>query len=198
MKIVVTLVQIRRIQLHSLVLRALNMARPPASFRIAGNCIAAALLIWAAFATAPLWAQQADGPQAEAQGQRNQNALANRMTQLEEQIVDLQVVIGTLQSLVRQQSVGGDYPPAAAPLPPPGQRNPASNPGGGTQSDVGMRVTVIETQIQALTGQIERLSQQLQQLQSGGTGGLGLGAGSQPQADPPAGPPDDNLGRLMR
>jgi len=175
------------------------MARPPASFRIAANCITAALLIWAVFATLPLRAQQADAPQAEAQGQGNQNALANRMTQLEEQIVDLQVVIGTLQSLVRQQNAGGDYPPAAAPLPPPGQSDPSSLPGGGTQSDVGMRVTVIETQIQALTGQIEQLSQQLQRLRAaGGASGFGVEAGSQPPADPPADPPDDNLGRLMR
>ena len=174
------------------------MVGPPASFRIAGNCIAAALLIWTAFATPPLWAQQAEAPQAEAKGQGDQGALAKRMTQLEEQIVDLQVVIGTLQSLVRRQDGGGDYPPAAAPLPPPGQSDPASNPGGSAQPEVGMRLTVIETQIQALTGQIEQLSQQLQQLQSGGTGGFGVGEGSQPQAAPPADPPDDNLGRLMR
>ncbi len=170
------------------------MARQPASFRIAGNCIAAALLAWAAVAAAPLWAQQSDAPKAEAQGQGEQNALGNRMTQLEEQIVDLQVVIGTLKSLVRQQNASADYQPAAAPLPPPGQRDPASFPAGGGQSDVGIRLTVIETQIQALTGQIEQLSQRLQQLQSGGTGGFGMGEGSQPPADPP----DDNLGRLLR
>jgi TolA-binding protein len=173
------------------------MVGPPASFRIAGNCIAAAFLIWTAFASPPLRAQQADAPQA--QGQGDQNALANRMTQLEEQIVDLQVVIGTLQSLARRQYVGGDYPPAAAPLPPPGQSDPASLPAGATPSDVGMRVTVIETQIQALTGQIEQFSQQLQRLQAaGGAGGFGMEAGSPPLADPPASPPDDNLGRLLR
>ena len=174
------------------------MRAQPASFRVARSCIASALLILTACLAVPSWAQQADAPKAEAKGQANQGALANRMTQLEEQIVDLQVVIGTLQSLVRQQNAGADYQPATAPLPPPGQGGQMGGSPGGAQSGVGVRLTVIETQIQALTGQIEQLSQQLQQLQSGGTGGFGAEAGPQPQAEPPAGPPDVNLGRLMR
>lgn len=198
MEVVATLLRNCRIQRRSLVLRALNMARQPASFRIAGNCIAAALLAWAAVAAAPLWAQQPDAPQAKAQGQGDQTALANRMTQLEEQIVDLQVVIGTLQSLVRQQNAPGDYQQAPASEAILNQGNQLSLPPSSGGSEVGTRLTVIETQIQALTGQIEQLSQRLQQLQSGGTGSFSMGEGSQPPADPPADPPDDNLGRLMR
>jgi len=174
------------------------MGAQPASFRVARNCIASALLIWIVFAAAPLWAQQADAPQAEAKGQADQGPLANRMTQLEEQIVDLQVVIGTLQSLVRQQNAPGDYQRAPASGAISNQGNQLSLPPSGGGSEVGTRLTVIETQIQALTGQIEQLSQQLQQMQAGGTGGFGVGEGSQPQAAPPADPPDDNLGRLMR
>lgn len=174
------------------------MGAQQASFRVARNCIASALLIWTAFAAAPSWAQQADAPQAKAGAQADQGALDKRMTQLEEQIVDLQVVIGTLQSLVRQQDAPGDFQPFPAPGPARDLGNSANLSAGGAPSDVGMRLTVIETQIQALTGQIEQLSQQLQQLQTGGTGGFGMGEGSQPPADPPAGPPDDNLGRLLR
>jgi hypothetical protein len=120
------------------------------------------------------------------------------MTQLEEQIVDLQVVIGTLQSLVRQQDASAEYQSGPPPQASPGQGAQTGIPGGGNSSDVGMRLTVIETQIQALTGQIGQLSQQLQQLQSGGTGGFGVGEGPQPQAAPPQSSPTDNLGRLMQ
>jgi len=174
------------------------MGAQQASFRVARNCIASALLIWTVCAAAPSWAQQADAPQAEAKGQADQGPLAKRMTQLEEQIVDLQVVIGTLQSLVRQQNVGADYQAAPASDAILNRGNQPSLPPTNGGSEVGTRLTVIETQIQALTGQVEQLSQRLQQLQGTGGSGLGMDAGSQPQADPPAGPPDDNLGRLMR
>ena len=174
------------------------MSAQPASFRVAWSCIASALLIWGACLAVPSWAQQAEAPKAEAKGQANQGALANRVTQLEEQIVDLQVVIDTLQSLVRQQNAGGGYQQAPASEAVLNQGNQLSLPPSSGGSDVGTRLTVIETQIQALTGQVEQLSQQLQQLQSGGSGGFGAGPGSPPQAEQPAAPPDDNLGRLMR
>jgi len=177
-------------------LRVFAMARRPTFSGIAAICVAILLAVW----TAPTWAQQAEAPakKAQSKGKGDQSGLAKRMTQLEEQIVDLQVVIGTLQTLVRRQDTPGDYQQAPSQF----QQAPTQDvqpqqtagPSGGAPTDVGMRITVIETQIQALTGQIEQLSQRLQQLQSGGTGGFGTGQGSQP----PTAPPDDNLGRLMR
>lgn len=78
--------------------------------------------------------------------QANANAgLAQRVEQLEAQLVDLQVVIGTLESLARS---GG-------PRPSPAASAPAF---GGDQG----RIEVLETQIRALTSQVEQLSQQVQ------------------------------------
>lgn len=89
--------------------------------------------------------------------------LAARLGQLEEQIVDLQVVTGTLQSLLKGQgqAAGQGAPtgqPDGTPLSP-------SLPGAGA-SELGGRVDVIETQIRALTGQIEQMSARLAQLEA--------------------------------
>lgn len=73
--------------------------------------------------------------------------LRQRVEQLEEQLVDLQVVIGTLESLAR---TGGA---AAAPV-----RSEAS--GGVAASDKG-RLDSIETQIRALTAQVEQLASEV-------------------------------------
>lgn len=78
--------------------------------------------------------------------------LRRRVQQLEEQIVDMQVVIGTLESLAR--SGGG---PAAAPR--------VVAPVGGGGADNG-RIDALETQIRALSSQIE----QLQNGRAAGTG----------------------------
>lgn len=78
--------------------------------------------------------------------------LRQRVEQLEEQLVDLQVVIGTLESLAR--SGGG--------APPPPSRGPA---GPALSSGDGPRVEALETQIRALTMQIERLAEQVRQLE---------------------------------
>ncbi|MGI9384088.1 MAG: tol-pal system protein YbgF [Methyloligellaceae bacterium] len=95
------------------------------------------------------------------------DATARRMRQLEEQIVDLQVVIGTLHFLVRGRGGVGERAVSAAP-----QRSDPSNlgrpqaVGGGAASDLAARVDVIETQISALTGQISQLTTQLADLQA--------------------------------
>ncbi|MEZ5844236.1 MAG: tol-pal system protein YbgF [Hyphomicrobiaceae bacterium] len=70
--------------------------------------------------------------------------LRQRVEQLEEQLVDIQVVLGTLQSLAQGQR--------AAPVPFAGQVSSSGGQGG----DSG-RLDVIETQIRALSLQIERL-----------------------------------------
>lgn len=77
--------------------------------------------------------------------------VGDRVTQIEEQMVDLQVVIGTLQSLVAK---GGAAPDGQSPA-------LVAAPGSG---DLGARVQVMETQIQALSGQISELTRQLSAL----------------------------------
>jgi len=72
--------------------------------------------------------------------------LRQRIEQLEEQLVDIQVVLGTLQSLAQGQR--------ASPAPFSGATSGLQQGGG---SGDGPRIDVIETQIRALSQQIERL-----------------------------------------
>lgn len=74
-------------------------------------------------------------------------ALKKRVEQLEEQLVDLQVVIGTLESLAR----AGVRQPSSAP--------PAAAGAGMSGSDQA-RLETLETQIRALTAQVEQLSRE--------------------------------------
>ena len=78
--------------------------------------------------------------------------LRQRVEQLEEQLVDMQVLVGTLESLARGGGGG-----AAAP-----------RSGGGSLSGASeaARIDALETQVRAMTSQIEQLSQALRQ-QSG-------------------------------
>jgi len=95
--------------------------------------------------------------------------LQRRVEQLEEQLVDLQVVIGTLESLARGASA-----PAGGPRGGPGQSAAVS------AADAG-RMDAIETQIRALAAQLESLQDQVRGL--GGRSGLNV-----PNSDaPPAG-----------
>jgi tol-pal system protein YbgF len=95
--------------------------------------------------------------------------LQRRVEQLEEQFVDLQVTIGTLESLAR----GGTAPSVG----------PRSGPGASAAvnaADAG-RMDAIETQIRALAAQLESLQDQVRAL--GGRTGLNV-----PNSDaPPAG-----------
>ncbi|MDA7947240.1 MAG: tol-pal system protein YbgF [Hyphomicrobiaceae bacterium] len=79
--------------------------------------------------------------------------LQERISQLEQRIVDLQSVVATLQSFVKQG--GGAQAPASA-LPSSG----AGAPGGGP-SELSIRVLALETQIRALTGQMEQINSRL-------------------------------------
>lgn len=76
-------------------------------------------------------------------------ALRARVEQLEEQLTDMQVVIGTLESL------GRSSPSGASPRP---------GPAGGVDQ---ARVDSLETQIRAIAGQLEQLSGQVRQLSTG-------------------------------
>jgi tol-pal system protein YbgF len=88
--------------------------------------------------------------------------LRRRVQQLEEQIVDMQVVIGTLESLARSGG-GAVQPRVVAPV-------------GGGGADAG-RIDALEMQIRALTSQIE-------QMQSGRGGDASPGYSASPM--PPA------------
>ncbi|MEQ1711590.1 MAG: tol-pal system protein YbgF [Hyphomicrobium sp.] len=92
--------------------------------------------------------------------------LRQRVEALEEQLVDLQVVIGTLESLAKS---GGGSAAAA----------PAWRSGGASSGADQARLEGVETQIRALTAQIEQLSGQGRQV-SGGGGGSAAAASPPP------------------
>ena len=79
------------------------------------------------------------------------SGLRQRVEQLEEQLVDMQVVVGTLESLARGTT---------APAPSAGRPGPAAAIGA---ADAG-RIDGIETQIRALAVQLEQLQEQLRAL----------------------------------
>ena len=79
-------------------------------------------------------------------------ALSKRVEQLEEQLVDMQVVVGTLQSLARSWA-GGSSTPAA--------RNSASSYYSGAETG---RLDALETQIRALAAQMQQITLQLSTL----------------------------------
>lgn len=108
-----------------------------------------AVLLAPALVTTALAQNAAANPPAN--GEANA-ALQQRVDQLEEQLVDMQVVVGTLESLAR----GGGA--AAAPA--------ASTSTGYGGADP--RVDALETQVRALTAQIEQLTSQVQSLSGGG------------------------------
>src|SRR5262245_34467058 len=88
--------------------------------------------------------------------------LQRRVEQLEEQLVDMQVTIGTLESLAR----GG-----AAPS-PGGQMSGAAL----SASDAG-RLDALETQIRAMAAQLENLQDQVRNFSAGRGGGPAPGGG---------------------
>ncbi|MDX2288634.1 MAG: tol-pal system protein YbgF [Hyphomicrobiaceae bacterium] len=130
----------------------------------------------ACLAAVPAHAQQQ--PAAKPAGAGSTAALEKRVEQLAEQIVDMQVVMGTLESLARQ---GAPSAPAAAPA-------YAAAPGAsGVGAADSARVEGMETQIQALTAQIELLTRQVRELSSGGQrGDAGRPAGADTYAAAPS------------
>ena len=80
-------------------------------------------------------------------------ALRQRIEQLEEQLVDMQVVVGTLESLARG---------ATAPAPGAGRQTPG--PGAAIGAADAGRLDGIETQIRALAAQLEQVQEQVRAL----------------------------------
>lgn len=98
---------------------------------------------------------------------RSDGALRQRVEQLEEQLTDLQVSIGTLESM----RGGGAAASAAGAM--------RSAPGGGGGDAV--RVDALEQQMRQMSAQIEQLAQQVRALSAGG--------GASPAAQPAPGVP---------
>lgn len=117
------------------------------------------------------------------------NPLRSRVEQLEEQLVDLQVTIGTLESLARTTGVNASAGSSQA------YRPPASSSGGGDQSSTAARVDGLEIQMRALVGQVEQLNDQVRALNGrrssapdgGDTRLAGIGAPPVRPAGPPGG-----------
>lgn len=97
-------------------------------------------------AAAPKKAEKPDG-----------DGASSRMARLEDQMVDIQVALGTLQSLVRNNAGGGGTPM-------PRSESPLIS--GAGDGDMAARLQALETQIGALTAQIEQINRQMGQ---GGT-----------------------------
>lgn len=121
----------------------LNMIRRPVTLSLATVAAGCALVAPVLLGFTPVYAQQQPAEASDAQ----------RIQTLEERIRDMQAVIGTLQSFVRDG--GGAAVPGAAP-----EGNGAP---GGAPSELSIRVLALETQIRALTGQMKDVIARLDQ-----------------------------------
>lgn len=110
-------------------------------------------------ATPPPARQPAKDEVAQGRPATTDSQLRQRVEQLEEQLSEMQVVIGTLESLGRSPAVAPSGTPVSRGAPVGGQ-------------DQG-RIEDLETQVRALTNQLEQLSEQVRQL-----GGRRTDAGS--------------------
>jgi tol-pal system protein YbgF len=137
----------------------------------------------------PPAAQKGGQPPAREGAPAGDAALRQRVEQLEEQLVDMQVVIGTLESLAR----GGGAQGAAGSRPMPG-------PSAAVSAAEAGRIDGMETQIRALAAQLEQLQEQVRAL--GGRGSAMPQGASDPPGPAPrpgrpqleAGPPQERAG----
>jgi tol-pal system protein YbgF len=137
---------------------------PKAWLRASALAAALVLPVFAAVAQQfPPVARSPQTPQMPAAVQPGDAGLQRRVEQLEEQLADMQVVVGTLESLAR----GGAAPPAG------GQMSSAAL----SASDAG-RLDALETQIRAMAAQLDNLQEQVRSLSDrrGGAGPGGFGA----------------------
>lgn len=104
-------------------------------------------------------------------------SLQKRVEQLEEQLVDIQVTIGTLESLAR--SGGGGR----------GGSGGYSGGGGGLSSGDAVRLESMETQLRALSSEVQRLKEPGRGGDRGDAGGRGSSFAAAPQAPAPVSPP---------
>lgn len=112
---------------------------------------------WGIVSAGPAVAQQMAAPEAAPSG----GALDERIRRLEERIQDLQIVIGTLQSFIRNDAAA----PAQGGFPPAGGQPEIAGRGG--PSEVSIRVLALETQIRALTGQMAQITERLNRIEAG-------------------------------
>jgi tol-pal system protein YbgF len=91
-------------------------------------------------------------PPASAMPQQGDGSVASRVGRLEGQIADLQIMIGTLESLLREK--------------PGATLQHEAPPGPGADSNLAPRVDALETQIGALTNQLERIGRQLASIEA--------------------------------
>lgn len=102
--------------------------------------------------------QALEAPAGETGGRGADSELRQRVDQLEEQFVDLQIVVGTLESLAKPG--GGAAPPSSASAGPQG---PVGYAGAGQDS---AHLEALETQVRALTAQLEQMSEQIRALEA--------------------------------
>jgi tol-pal system protein YbgF len=117
-----------------------------------------------------------------AEAQQGGEADANRINRLEKEFQDLQVSVGTLESLLRSKP-GALLPQEAAQAAPDGRANSAAI------GDLTSRVGALETQIGALTNQLERLSKELAALKANLPVTASVAPAQRPAASPVPAPP---------
>lgn len=132
--------------------------------------VALALVFGVWVAMEPAVAQQsASRPQARSKAKGasddGDSQLRGRVEHIEEQLSDIQVTLGTLESLGRRGSAGA----------------PAAGGGGGVDQ---ARIDSLETQIRALAAQLEQLSGQVRQLSTQRRGDAGPALAPAPYAPP--------------
>ncbi|MGI8725996.1 MAG: tol-pal system protein YbgF [Methyloceanibacter sp.] len=122
------------------------------------RAVAAAGLL-ACLLASPVYAQQAAPAPAAQPKAPSGDSTSSRIGRLEEQFADLQVMVGTLESLLRANPNAGSQAGSSAP--------PSVSRGDdGGFGDAGPRIQALETQIQALTNQMEQMAQQLSAMQA--------------------------------
>ena len=129
-----------------------------------------ALLAGLLVALPALGVAQESAPQAAQSG----DSVSARLGRLEDKVRDLQVMIGTLESLLRAK---------------PGTVLPQEAPAVAPDSSLGPRIDALETQITALTSHIEQIGKQMSALETK------LSA-APPPAPPSAEPPPERQGQL--
>jgi tol-pal system protein YbgF len=105
--------------------------------------------------------------------------VAERLSRVEQKLNDLLGLVGALQSFARSNP--GALPPQDAGAGAPGTEPPLS------QSDLGTRVTALETQIGALTAELEQINQRLNALSA-------APVAQAPAPISPSSPPPDRQG----
>jgi tol-pal system protein YbgF len=119
------------------------------AFALSAALLAVSLPVGQAFA-------QQDPPQPAAKAQGG-DPVGARIGRIEDKLGDLQVQVGTLESLMRAKPSARLPEETAAASAAPSQAAPG---------DLGPRVDALETQITALTSQLEQISQQMSALQA--------------------------------